>query len=333
MATRIAVNGFGRIGRMVTRALFERNKDKELTLVGLNIVPNVQEILHLLRYDSTHGYFAAEMTPASDNIEINGTKIQCFNQPDPSLLPWKEWDVDIVLECSGRFTKRAQASMHLKAGAKKVLISAPSPDSDSMIVCGVNDAALKAEHQVVSGASCTTNCLAPVAKILMELCGVKNGFMTTVHAYTSDQGLLDQQHKDPRRARAAVLSLIPTSTGATHAIDHIIPELAGKLDGAAIRAPVSNVSMIDLVFQPEKAVSANSINQAMEQASCGALKGILAYNDAPLVSIDFNHNPASAIFDATQTQIVGGELVRIVAWYDNEWGYANRMIDLACQMV
>lgn len=332
MTLKIAISGFGRIGRNVLRAIAE-NKRSEVEVVAINDLGSAEDNAHLFKYDSVHGTYPGEVKVEGDQMDIGfGKPIRVLAIKDPSQLPWKELDVDIVMECTGVFTDKEKAKVHLEAGAKRVLVSAPSKGADLTVVYGVNHDKLTADHKVVSNASCTTNCLAPVAKVLHELCGIKSGFMTTVHAYTNDQRILDQAHKDRRRARAAAMSMIPTSTGAAAAVGLVLPELKGKLDGTAIRVPTPNVSVVDLKIVPERETTVEEINKAMENAASQELKGILAVNRKELVSIDFLHSPASSTFDATQTQIVGGGLVRVLSWYDNEWGFSNRMIDTAVAM-
>lgn len=329
---KIAINGFGRIGRLVLRAILERN-DKDLQVVAINDLGSIDMNAHLFKYDSVHGTFTGEVKAEAEGLNINGQHIKVFAEPEPQNLPWDQLSVDIVFECSGRFTHRKQAEKHLQSGAKKVLISAPGTDVDLTVVYGVNDSKLKAEDRIVSNASCTTNCLAPVAYILNKSMGIKHGFMTTIHAYTGDQLLVDSIHKDPRRARAAAVSIIPSSTGAARAVGEVLPELKGKLDGTAVRVPIPNVSMVDLKFVAERPTSVEELNQLMHDAAQSELQGVLAYNTEPLVSIDFNHHPASSIFDASGTQVVDQIFCRIVSWYDNEWGFSNRMIDTARRMM
>src|SRR5262245_6886986 len=331
MAVRIAISGFGRIGRNVLRAIAEA-KRSDLAVVAINDLFSAKDNAHLLRYDSVHGRFPGEVKVDGESLDVGMGPIKVLAERDPKKLPWKALDIDIVMECTGIFTDREKAVAHLEAGAKRVLVSAPSKGADLTVVYGVNHDKLKAEHKVVSNASCTTNCLAPVAKVLNDLVGIKSGFMTTIHAYTNDQHVLDQAHKDMRRARAAALNLIPTSTGAAAAVGLVLPELKGKLDGTAIRVPTPNVSVVDLKFIPGRETAIDEINTAMEHAAKQELKGILAVSNEPLVSIDFNHNPHSSTFDLTQTQIVDGKLVRVLAWYDNEWGFSNRMADTAVAM-
>ncbi|HXE70486.1 MAG TPA: type I glyceraldehyde-3-phosphate dehydrogenase [Hyphomicrobiaceae bacterium] len=331
MAVRIAISGFGRIGRNILRAIVEANR-KDLEIVAINDLFSAKDNAHLLRHDSVHGRFPGEVTVAGDSINVGSGPIKVLAERDPKKLPWKSLHIDVVMECTGIFTDREQAAAHLEAGANRVLVSAPAKGADLTVVYGVNHDKLTRDHKVVSNASCTTNCLAPVAKVLNDLVGIKSGFMTTIHAYTNDQNVLDQAHKDMRRARAAALSLIPTSTGAAAAVGLVLPELKGKLDGTAIRVPTPNVSVVDLKFIPGRETAIEEINAAMDHAAKQELKGILAVSNEPLVSIDFNHNPHSSTFDLTQTQIVDGKLVRVLAWYDNEWGFSNRMADTAVAM-
>ena len=331
MTVRVAINGFGRIGRLVLRGIIESGR-KDIEVVAINDLGSVEANALLLQYDSIHGPFPVKVKSTKSSMNVGRGAIKVFAERNPADLPWKELNIDIALECTGIFTKREQAMLHIEAGAKKVLISAPATDADLTVVYGVNDKKLKKSHKIVSNASCTTNCLAPVAQVLNQLCGIERGYMTTIHAFTGDQRTVDTLHSDARRARSAPLSMIPTSTGAAKAVGLVLPELIGKLDGTAIRVPTPNVSMIDLVFEAKKAVKAEAINEAMIKASKGPLKGVLGICDQPLVSIDFNHNPASSTFDTTQTQIVDGKLVRVLSWYDNEWGFANRMSDTALAM-
>jgi len=332
MAIRIAISGFGRIGRNVLRAIAEQ-KRSEVEVVAINDLGSAEDNAHLFKYDSVHGTYQGEVKVEGDQMDIGyGEPIKVLAIKDPAQLPWKDLGVDIVMECTGIFTDKEKAKVHLDAGAKRVLVSAPSKGADRTVVYGVNHDKLTADDKIVSNASCTTNCLAPVAKVLNELCGIKSGFMTTVHAYTNDQKILDQAHKDRRRARAAAMSMIPTSTGAAAAVGLVLPELKGKLDGTAIRVPTPNVSVVDLKVIPERETTVEEINRAMEKAASQELKGVLAINDKELVSIDFLHAPASSTFDMTQTQIVDGKLVRVLSWYDNEWGFSNRMVDTAVAM-
>jgi len=332
MTVRVAINGFGRIGRLVMRALAE-SKRTDVTVVGINDLGDVASNAHLFQYDSVHGRYPGEVKVAGDTMDVGFGPIKVTAERDPSKLPWKDLKVDVALECTGIFTKKETAGKHLEAGAKRVLVSAPADGVDLTVVYGVNHDQLKPAHTVVSNASCTTNCLAPVAYVLNKAIGIERGFMTTIHAYTGDQSTVDTLHKDLRRARAAALSMIPTSTGAAKAVGLVLPELKGKLDGTSIRVPTANVSVIDLKFVASKATSAEEVNAAMEAASKEArFKGILGINKAPLVSCDFNHNSASSTFDATQTQVIDGTFVRILSWYDNEWGFSNRMLDTASAM-
>lgn len=326
MTTKIAINGLGRIGRCVIRALIESGR-KDIEVVAINGPAALETHLHLLKYDSVHGAFRGEVKAVRGGIDAGRGVMKLTHERDVSKLDWK--GVDVVFECSGKFTKRADAAKHLEQGAKKVLISAPSPDADATIVYGVNNAALKAEHTVISVGSCTTNCLAPVASVLHKAVGIESGFMTTIHSYTGDQNLVDGSHKDLRRARAATMALVPTSTGAAKAIGLVLPELEGKLSGTAIRVPTPNVSLVDLTFLSAKDTDKQTLNDAIITASKGALKGVLETSDEPLVSLDFNHHPASAIFDLTGTVVTGKRFCRIAAWYDNEWGFSCRMLDVA----
>ena len=328
MAVRVAISGFGRIGRNILRAIVEA-KRKDVEIVAINDLFSAKDNAHLLRHDSVHGRFPGEVSVAGDSIDVGNGPIKVLAERDPHKLPWKSMDIDVVMECTGIFTDRDKAAAHLEAGAKRVLVSAPAKGADLTVVFGVNHEKLTRDHKVVSNASCTTNCLAPVAKVLNDLVGIKSGFMTTIHAYTNDQNVLDQAHKDMRRARAAALNMIPTSTGAAAAVGLVLPELKGKLDGTAIRVPTPNVSVVDLKFIPGRETAVDEINKAMQHAAKQELKGILAVSNEPLVSIDFNHDAHSSTFDLTQTQIVDGKLVRVLAWYDNEWGFSNRMADTA----
>jgi glyceraldehyde 3-phosphate dehydrogenase len=328
MAVRVAINGFGRIGRLVLRAIVESRRN-DVQVVGINDLGSAEMNAHLLKYDSVHGILDADVSATADTMTVGGNEIKVTAERDPANLPWGDLGVDVAFECTGLFVDRDSAAKHLAAGAGKVLISAPGKNADNTIVYGVNHETLTADHKVVSNASCTTNCLAPVADVLNKLVGIEKGFMTTVHAYTGDQPVLDTLHKDPRRARAAAQSMIPTSTGAAKAVGLVLPELNGKLDGTSVRVPTPNVSMIDLTFVAGRDTTVEEINAAVKEAAEGRLAGVLGYNEAPLVSIDFNHNPASSSFDATQTQVMGGNFVRVLSWYDNEWGFSNRMSDTA----
>jgi glyceraldehyde 3-phosphate dehydrogenase len=328
MAVRVAINGFGRIGRLVLRAAFESGR-KDIEFVGVNDLGPVKSNAHLLKYDTVHGRLDADIKTGPDWMDLGNGKVKVTAERDPAKLPWKELGVDVALECTGIFTTREQASKHIEAGAKRVLVSAPATGADLTVVYGVNHDQLSPKHTVISNASCTTNCLAPVAYVLNRAIGIERGFMTTVHAFTGDQSTVDTLHSDLRRARAASESMIPTSTGAAKAVGLVLPELNGKLDGTAIRVPTPNVSMIDLKFDASRKTDAAEVNGAIRQAASGPLKGILETNEEPLVSIDFNHNPASSVFDLTQTQVIDGSLVRVLSWYDNEWGFSNRMSDTA----
>ena len=329
MAVRVAINGFGRIGRLAMRAALESGRD-DVEFVAINDLGTPDVNAHLLQYDSVHGRFPGEVKAKKGGISIDGGEpIKSFAVRNPEDLPWGELDIDVVMECTGIFASKDAASAHLKAGAKKVLISAPASGVDLTVVYGVNHRKITKKHDIISNASCTTNCLAPVAHVLHEAFGIKSGYMTTIHAYTGDQRLQDTLHGDMRRARAAAMSLIPTSTGAARAVGLVLPELQGKLDGTAIRVPTSNVSLVDLKFIPGKKAKPEEVNAAIKKAARGKLKGVLGVNEAPLVSVDFNHSNYSSVFDATQTQVVTGGLVRVMSWYDNEWGFSNRMSDTA----
>ena len=331
MAINVAINCFWRIGRLVLRGIIESGR-KDINVVAINDLGTIEANAHMLQYDSIHGPLKANVKATKTGISINGKVIKVISERDPAALPWAKMNIDVAMECTGLFTSHETASKHIEAGAKRVLVSAPASGADLTVVYGVNNKKLRKSHKVVSNASCTTNCLAPVAQVLDKTCGIARGYMTTVHAFTGDQRTVDTLHSDPRRARAASLSMIPTSTGAAKAVGLVLPELAGKLDGTAVRVPTPNVSMIDLVFEAKKKTTVEEINAAISKAANGPLKGVLGICDAPLVSIDFNHNPASSTFDLTQTQIVDGKLVRVLSWYDNEWGFANRMSDTAVAM-
>jgi glyceraldehyde 3-phosphate dehydrogenase len=328
MPIKVGINGYGRIGRNILRALYEANRQKEIQIVALNDLGDAQTNAYLTRYDTVHGKFKGEVAVDGDAMVVNGDRIKVLAERDPAKLPWGQLGVDFVFECTGLFTSKAKAGLHLQGGAKKVVISAPGEkDVDATIVYGVNHNTLKASHTVISNASCTTNCLAPVAKVLHDRIGVVSGVMTTIHSYTNDQVLTDVFHKDLRRARSATQSMIPTKTGAAAAVGLVLPELNGKLDGFAVRVPTINVSLVDLSFVARRATSIEEINTLMKEASNGALKGVLAYSDGPLVSVDFNHDPASSTYDATMTKVIDGTLVKVCSWYDNEWGFSNRMLD------
>lgn len=331
MAVNVAINGFGRIGRLVLRGIIESGR-KDINVVAINDLGSIADNAHMLQYDSVHGTLPVSVKATKTGINVGGKGIKVIAERDPANLPWEKMGVDIALECTGLFTTQETAGKHIEAGAKRVLVSAPASGADLTVVYGVNDKKLRKSHKIVSNASCTTNCLAPVAQVLNKTCGIARGYMTTVHAFTGDQRTVDTLHSDPRRARAASLSMIPTSTGAAKAVGLVLPELAGKLDGTAVRVPTPNVSMIDLVFEAKKKTTVEEINAAIVKAAKGPLKGVLGICDEPLVSIDFNHNPHSSNFDLTQTQIVDGKLVRVLSWYDNEWGFANRMSDTAVAM-
>ncbi len=331
MTVKVAINGFGRIGRNVLRAIVESGRT-DIKVVGINDLGPVETNAHLLRYDSVHGRFPGTVTITGDTIDCGTGPIKVTAVKNPAELPWRELGVDIAMECTGIFTSKEKASLHLQAGAKRVIVSAPGEGVDLTVVFGVNQDKLTRDHLVVSNASCTTNCLAPVAKVLHEAVGIDKGFMTTIHSYTNDQPSLDQMHKDLYRARAAALSMIPTSTGAAKAVGLVLPELAGKLDGVSIRVPTPNVSVIDFKFVPKRKTSRDEINEAMKSAAQQQMKGLIAIIDEPLVSHDFNHNPASASFALDQTKVIDGTLVRVMAWYDNEWGFSNRMLDTAVAM-
>ena len=330
MAIKVGINGYGRIGRNVLRALYEGKRTGELQIVALNDLGDAKINAHLTQHDTVHGRFPGEVTVDGDALVVNGERIRVLAERDPTKLPWGSLGVDYVFECTGLFTSKAKAAAHLSAGAKKVVISAPGGDDvDATVVYGVNHGVLSSKHTVISNASCTTNCLAPVAKVLNDAVGISAGIMTTIHSYTNDQVLTDVYHKDLRRARSATQSQIPTKTGAAAAVGLVLPELKGRLDGFAVRVPTINVSIVDLTFTAKRATTVEEVNTAVRDAAAGALKGILAYNTAPLVSIDFNHDPHSSIFDATLTKVIAGTLVKVCAWYDNEWGFSNRMIDTA----
>ncbi len=330
MTVKIGINGYGRIGRNVLRAIYESDRRGEIEVVGINDLGDAETNAYLTRHDSAHGPFPGEVSVDGDHLVVNGDRIRVTSERDPSKLPWGELGVDIVAECTGIFSTKEKASAHLTAGARKVVISAPAGQNvDATIVYGVNHSTLGPDDVVISNASCTTNCLAPLVKPLNDAIGVEHGLMTTVHAYTNDQVLTDVFHKDLRRARSATQSMIPTKTGAAAAVGLVLPELAGKLDGYAVRVPTINVSMVDLVFQASRNTTVDEINDVLRAASEGPLKGVLAYSDGPLVSIDFNHDPASSTYDATLTKVMQGNMVKVCSWYDNEWGFSNRMLDTA----
>jgi glyceraldehyde 3-phosphate dehydrogenase len=328
MAIKVGINGYGRIGRNVLRALYEGNLKEQIKIVAINDLGDANTNAHLTHYDTVHGKFRGDVHVDGDFMVVNGDRIRVVAQRDPSKLPWAELGVDVVLECTGFFTSKAKASAHIAAGAKKVVISAPGGDDvDATIVYGVNHKVLKSSFTVISNASCTTNCLAPLAKVLHDEVGILAGVMTTIHSYTNDQVLTDVYHSDLRRARSATMSMIPTKTGAAAAVGLVLPELKGKIDGFAIRVPTINVSLVDLSFIAGRKTSVEEIDAALKKAANGEMKGILAYNDAPLVSVDFNHDPASSTYDATLTKVIQGTMVKVCAWYDNEWGFSNRMLD------
>ena len=328
MTIKVGINGYGRIGRNILRAVYESGRSDEIQIVAINDLGDANTNAHLTQYDTTHGKFPGEISVEGDYMIVNGDKIRVLSERDPAKLPWGELGVDVVHESTGFFASKKKASAHLAGGAKKVIISAPGgSDVDATIVYGVNHGVLKASDTVISNASCTTNCLAPLVKVLHENIGVQQGTMTTIHAYTNDQVLTDVYHTDLRRARAATMSMIPTTTGAASAVGLVLPELNGKLDGYSMRVPIINVSVVDLTIIAARETNVDEINSLMKTAADGEMKGVLAYNDKPLVSIDFNHDPASATYDSTQTRVLGGKLVKVIAWYDNEWGFSNRMLD------
>ncbi len=332
MTTRIAINGFGRIGRLCLRSMLERHRD--LSVVAINDMADLETNAHLLQYDSTYGNFSGSLSVGEGVLKVNGSNIAVLNEKDPTRLPWKKLDVDVVIESTGVFTDGLKARTHIEAGAKKVLITAPAKNEDLTIVLGVNDSAYNPKkHQIVSNASCTTNCLAPVVKTLHEKYGIERGLMTTTHSYTNDQRILDLTHKDLRRARAAGMNIVPTSTGAAVAIGLVIPEMQGKLDGLSLRVPTSTVSIVDLVVDLKRGTSTEEVNNALKKSAEGKLRGIMAYTDKPLVSSDFRGNPASSIVDGLSTTVLGGKMAKVLAWYDNEWGYSCRVGDLAARMI
>jgi glyceraldehyde 3-phosphate dehydrogenase len=332
MSAKVAINGFGRIGRLVFRAWAESNRD-DIEIVAINDLADINTNVHLLKYDSVHGTSPFEVSAeGEDTMIINGKKIKCIQERDPASLPWEEMGVDIVFECTGLFTNRVDAEKHLHAGAKKVLISAPAKDEDITVVYGVNSEQVEDHHKIVSNASCTTNCLAPVAHAIHQKIGIESGFMTTIHSYTGDQNVVDTMHKDLHRARAAAMNMIPTSTGAAKAVGKVLPELNGKLDGVAIRVPTPNVSLVDLKFVASRPTTVEEVNGAIQEFAGGDLDGVLGFYQEPLVSGDFNHNPLSSVFSFDGTKVIDGTLVRIMSWYDNEWGFSNRMLDTATKM-
>ncbi len=333
MPIRVAINGYGRIGRNILRALYESGRNGEIQIVAINDLGSPETNAHLTRFDTAHGRFNGKVEVSGDSMIVNGDVIKVLAERDPSKLPWKALDVDVVMECTGFFTSKDKAALHLAGGARKVIISAPGKDVDATIVYGVNHNTLKASHTVISNASCTTNCLAPMVKPLHEKIGLASGLMTTIHAYTNDQVLTDVYHEDLRRARSATMSMIPTKTGAAAAVGLVLPELNGKLDGYAMRVPTINVSIVDLAFVAKRATTVDEVNSIVKAASEGELKGILGYTKDPLVSVDYNHDPRSSIFDGSLTKVSEGTLVKVCAWYDNEWGFSNRMLDTAVAFV
>ncbi|MDG2155498.1 MAG: type I glyceraldehyde-3-phosphate dehydrogenase [Gammaproteobacteria bacterium] len=334
MAVKIAINGYGRIGRNVLRALYESDRTNELQIVAINDLGNADTNAHLTKYDTAHGVFGFDVSVEGDELVINGDRIKVFAERNPTNLPWGELGVDVVLECTGFFASKEKSQAHIDAGAKKVVISAPAGNAvDATIVYGVNHELLKASDTVISNASCTTNCLAPLVKPLHEAIGIEKGIMTTIHAYTNDQVLTDVYHTDLRRARSATMSMIPTKTGAAAAVGMVLPELDGKLDGFSMRVPTINVSVVDLTFTASRDTTVDEIDSILKAASEGALKGVLGYTNAPLVSIDYNHNPASSTYDSTMTKVLGGNLVKVCSWYDNEWGFSNRMLDTTLALI
>jgi glyceraldehyde 3-phosphate dehydrogenase len=334
MAIKVAINGYGRIGRNVLRAIHESGRAGEFEVVAINDLGDAATNAHLTQYDTAHGKFPGTVSAEGSDLVVNGKHVKVYAVRNPAEIPWKDHDVDVVLECTGLFTSKAKAGAHIAGGAKKVIISAPGDkDIDGTFVYGVNHDQLKASHTVISNASCTTNCLAPLAKVLHQKIGIVHGLMTTIHAYTNDQVLTDVYHSDLRRARSATMSQIPTKTGAAAAVGLVLPELNGKLDGFAMRVPTINVSVVDLTFVAARATSKEEIDAAVKEASEGALKGILGFNTAPLVSVDFNHDPRSSVYDATLTKVTGGTLVKVLAWYDNEWGFSNRMLDMTAALM
>ena len=329
---RVAINGYGRIGRNIIRAIYESERNDQIKVVAINDLGSAEINVHLTKYDSVHGRFNAAVSHSGNKMIVNGDEIEILSEKSPENLPWKRLNVDVVYECTGIFKSREQTIKHIQAGAKKVIISAPGTDVDATVVYGVNEEVLTADCHIISNASCTTNCLAPVAKVIDDNIGIEKGFMTTIHAYTNDQNLLDMTHKDIYRARSATLSMIPTKTGAAKAVGLVLPALIGKLDGLAVRVPTANVSMVDLNIITSRDTDVNEINQLMQQASLGRMAGVLEYVDEPLVSIDFNHNSASSCFDSAQTR-VNGNLVKVMMWYDNEWGFSNRMLDTSLALM
>lgn len=333
MTVRVAINGYGRIGRNIMRAVYESGRTDEFTIVAINDLGDANTNAHLTKYDTAHGTFPGTVSVDDGDLLVNGDRVKVYAERDPSKLPWAELGVDVVLECTGFFRSNETAGAHITAGAKKVIISAPGKNVDNTVVYGVNHESLKSTDNIISNASCTTNCLAPLAMVLNESVGIEHGLMTTIHAYTNDQVLTDVYHSDLRRARSATMSQIPTSTGAAAAVGLVLPELNGKLDGFSMRVPTINVSVVDLTFTASRATTVEEVNAAVKAAAEGRLKGVLAYNEAPLVSIDFNHDPHSSIFDASLTKVMEGNLVKVLSWYDNEWGFSNRMLDTTLALI
>ncbi len=333
MTVKVAINGYGRIGRNIMRALYESGRTNEISIVAINDLGDAKSNAHLTQYDTAHGKFPGTVSVDGGDLIVNGDRVKVFAERDPSKLPWAELGVDVVMECTGLFRSSKTAGAHITAGAKKVIISAPGDGVDNTIVYGVNHDSLRSSDVIISNASCTTNCLAPLAKVLHESVGIEHGLMTTIHAYTNDQVLTDVYHSDLRRARSATMSQIPTKTGAAAAVGMVLPELNGKLDGFSMRVPTINVSVVDLCFTASRPTTVAEVNAAIRSACEGSMKGIMAYNEAPLVSVDFNHNPHSSIFDATLTKVMQGTLVKVLSWYDNEWGFSNRMLDTTLVLV
>jgi len=333
MTVKVAINGYGRIGRNIMRALYESGRTNEISIVAINDLGDANSNAHLTQYDTAHGKFPGTVSVDGGDLIVNGDRVRVFAERDPSKLPWAELGVDVVMECTGLFRSSKTAGAHITAGAKKVIISAPGESVDNTVVYGVNHDTLKSTDIIISNASCTTNCLAPLAKVLHESVGIEHGLMTTIHAYTNDQVLTDVYHKDLRRARSATMSQIPTKTGAAAAVGLVLPELNGKLDGFSMRVPTINVSVVDLCFTASRPTTVAEVNAAVKSACEGSMKGIMAYNEAPLVSVDFNHNPHSSVFDATLTKVMQGSLVKVLSWYDNEWGFSNRMLDTTLVLV
>jgi len=333
MTVKVAINGYGRIGRNIMRALYESGRTNEISIVAINDLGDANSNAHLTQYDTAHGKFPGTVSVDGGDLVVNGDRVRVFAERDPSKLPWGELGVDVVMECTGLFRSSKTAGAHITAGAKKVIISAPGESVDNTVVYGVNHDTLKSTDVIISNASCTTNCLAPLAKVLHESVGIEHGLMTTIHAYTNDQVLTDVYHKDLRRARSATMSQIPTKTGAAAAVGLVLPELNGKLDGFSMRVPTINVSVVDLCFTANRPTTVAEVNAAVKAACEGSMKGIMAYNEAPLVSVDFNHNPHSSVFDATLTKVMQGSLVKVLSWYDNEWGFSNRMLDTTLVLI